>query len=254
MGMLRSLFMAAAVSLPSVVGAATIAEYDFNGNALDTSGNGNHLTLFGDASFGTGNDGQALDLDGVGDYAYSDFANFGLTTFTVELWMYSRNIGSSVAYVDMREGQFVRLSDTSSFTSLNTWASGLSPSNAGTLVSTSLSNNQWYHLAYTFDGSAQRLMIDGVEVANVATTGSLRTGPDLVDGLTIGALAGGSNTFNGLIDSVRIHDVAMTAQDLGFSLDTTPSPVPLPASGLLLAAALAGAGALRHRASKKAAA
>jgi hypothetical protein len=42
--------------------------WHFDGDATDSSGNGNHGTLQGDAGFDAGMFGQALSVDGAGDY------------------------------------------------------------------------------------------------------------------------------------------------------------------------------------------
>jgi Concanavalin A-like lectin/glucanases superfamily/PEP-CTERM motif len=68
------------------------AYYQFNGNGLDSSGNGLNLNLVGSPSFGPGLFGQALSLDNnPSQYATlsanpSAF-NFGSSDFTIQVWV-----------------------------------------------------------------------------------------------------------------------------------------------------------------------
>ena len=47
-----------------------VAYYPLDGNANDASGNGNHGTENGDVTYATGRVGQAITLDGVGDWIH----------------------------------------------------------------------------------------------------------------------------------------------------------------------------------------
>lgn len=249
MNFLKKIGFAAALSVCAAsVQAAVVAEYSFDGNANDTSGNGEHLTLAGDATYGTGVFGQALSLDGAGDYASTPFNDYGLTNFTFEAWVYSNNVDNNVHYISLRKGQYIVLGDYGSSPTYNvsTWASGLSPVDAGSgNVATTLSNNTWYHLAFTFDGSTQNVYIDGVLEASLATTGSL--GGGFNDRLVIGARhSTGSQYVDGMIDNVRIHDVALAQNQLGYFTDGAAA-VPLPAAAWLMLGGLGAMGAMARR-------
>jgi hypothetical protein len=224
---------------------ATIAEYLFDGTANDSSGNGEHLALSGDATFATGMHGQALSLDGAGDYAFTGFSDYGLTQFTVEAWIKSADVGRNVHYVSLHAGQYIVLGDYG-VANVSTWAEGLSPTDMGSgSVSQTLFNDTWYHLAFTYDGSTQRFYIDGELAGAAATSGTLDNG--FTGGLTIGARYTGTTQYvDGLIDTVRISDRALARSELGFFTDGVAA-VPLPAGGALLLGGLFGLGALRRR-------
>jgi len=53
-----------------------------------------------------------------------------------------------------------------------TWGGTVLVSSAGGTGITTLTNNTWYHIAYTFDGTTHRLYINGV-ITNTATTAQL---------------------------------------------------------------------------------
>jgi peptidoglycan/xylan/chitin deacetylase (PgdA/CDA1 family) len=64
-----------------------------------------------------------------------------------------------------------------------------------------------YHLVGTYDGTTQRLYINGVQVASVARSGAISSSGN---SLTIGSF-GGSNYFQGTIDEVAVYSSALTA-------------------------------------------
>ena len=72
--------------------------------------------------------------------------------------------------------------------------------------------NAWTHLAATYDGTTQRLYVDGVQAASRAVTGAVR--------VSTGALRiGGNNVwtnewFAGLIDELRVYNRALTATEI----------------------------------------
>ncbi len=83
------------------------------------------------------------------------------------------------------------------------------------LISESIiSDGQWHHIGFVWDGSYRILYADGIEVANdTAAQNPLKSA---TGGLYIGA---GKNLdegtfFSGLIDDVRIYDLALTAEQI----------------------------------------
>jgi hypothetical protein len=71
------------------------------------------------------------------------------------------------------------------------------------------SSNTWHHFAYSFDGTSNRLYIDGVE-KNKTTTA-----PDNapVSNARIGAIYNNAENFSGDVDEVRVYDRAITAAE-----------------------------------------
>jgi hypothetical protein len=99
----------------------------------------------------------------------------------------------------------------------------------------------WTHLATTYDGTAQRFYIDGVEVASRAQTGLIAVGnqPLRIGGNA--AFAGGE-FFEGLVDEVHVYNRALTASEIALDMNGVGVPVPPPppppappAEGLVLA-------------------
>jgi hypothetical protein len=81
--------------------------------------------------------------------------------------------------------------------------------NDGTaLIATSApSTGAWHHLAYTWDGSSNKLYVDGVAATPTATSHDGAA----VTGAFIGATSAAADFFNGRIDDVRVYNVALSA-------------------------------------------
>jgi hypothetical protein len=76
-------------------------------------------------------------------------------------------------------------------------------------------------LASTYDGSFLRLYVNGVQVAQLARTGTLE-----VNGspLRIGGTTYPNEFFAGLIDDLRIYDRALSAAEIQQDMVTPVSP------------------------------
>ena len=81
--------------------------------------------------------------------------------------------------------------------------------------------NTWSHLAATYDGATMRLYVNGVQAASRAQTGSIATS---TDALTIGGDALYGQYFAGLIDEVRIYNVALTRRQIQTDMATPIVP------------------------------
>lgn len=72
-----------------------------------------------------------------------------------------------------------------------------------------LNNNQWYHIAGTFDGKKARLYVDGVLVGSVSANFGSNSEP-----LWIGRYQGGGYHVNGKIDDVRIYNRPLSTPEI----------------------------------------
>ena len=70
--------------------------------------------------------------------------------------------------------------------------------------------NTWHHYVYSFDGTSNRLYIDGVEKTRTTTA------PDSspVSNARIGAIYNNAENFAGDVDDVRIYGRAITAAEV----------------------------------------
>jgi len=79
-----------------------------------------------------------------------------------------------------------------------------------------ISLDTWYHLVGTWDGTIQRLYLDGIEVDSDAQSGTLQ---DSTENLAIGAISSTnvlSGFFDGQIDDVFILGRALSAKEIKF--------------------------------------
>src|SRR5262249_4568408 len=98
---------------------------------------------------------------------------------------------------------------------------------AGTSV---LPLNTWSHLAVTYDGSNIRLYVNGAQVGTKAQTGNINssTAP-----LRFGGDSVWGEYFNGLIDEVRVYNIALTAAQIQTDMNTPVASPQVAAEGAL---------------------
>jgi hypothetical protein len=207
-----------------VARADLVAWYQFEGNADDSAGS-NHGSLMGDAAFAPGLAplGQALSLDGDGDYVGlpNDFASVTSSpTKSIMAWVKSDqgdNAGKVLTLYRKSDGSS-GFGIRGTIYSPSEWI-GLymsSPSTSSVLDSnTNVTVGQWAHVALVQDMNEVFIYING-ELANSASDADI---PNISNPLNaiIGAYNSGTyidGSFNGLIDDVRIYDNALSESDI----------------------------------------
>lgn len=248
------LVSAFAVLVSGIANASLVTHYEFEGNADDSAGSADG-TLMDDATYGVGptyggkNFGQALSLDGDGDYmdCGATFASVtASTTKTITAWAKSDTADYSGQAAG--NGRIITLHRESGYSGFSMLANG-SPSTwqglyaiAGNLYNyidsgLSVTANEWAHIALVQDGAGVYIYINGV-LANSSTDAAAPTMRRLVNA-DIGSYWGGySSFFDGFIDDVRIYDHALSQSEI-------QAVIPEPATLLLLG--LGGLALLRKR-------
>ena len=218
----------------------------FSDNAFDSSGNGNTGTLVNGPQWVAGKfGGNALSFDGVNDYVeVPNSASLNPTShITVEAWF------NAVAGTLTNQKTLVQKPFTSHAvphyqytlllldTTTKPKAAAFSMTVGGVshwVIAKDLwyGYGTWHHLAGTYDGSTITLYLDGTDVASKSVSGTIST-YDTV--LQIGAYPNLSKTstycFKGIIDEVRIWDIALTEDQLGsviVAMDIKPNSCPNP--------------------------
>ena len=181
----------------------------------DSAGTGETVTLAGGASFSTAQKKfgtKSLYIDGQNNsYAYAGNNNdfqVGTGALTVECWVYGQN-GGGGAYQGVvgrwwTDGNVFDLRYASDDNPSNAW--GLHDTTAIRNGGVDLSNDTWYHLAWTRDGSGDNnLWLDGVNKLNWTNSNNMSLG-------TKSLLFGVTNSptdyiYEGYIDEVRLSTV-----------------------------------------------
>jgi len=166
-----------------------------------------------------GHSDGALEFDGINDYVETDFVlDPAEGAFSAFAWIQGGAPGQAI------------ISQTDGTGTGNMWLgldtqdgnlmTGLVPPSSGwiakkPLVSESIiSDGQWHHIGFVWDGSYRILYVNGIEVAKDTSAQNPLKQSD--GGLHIGA---GKNLnqgtfFSGLIDDVRIYKVALNAEEI----------------------------------------
>lgn len=205
----------------TLVGAGLIGDWDFDeGNgkiAYDSSGGNNHGTLTGGAF------GGCLLFDGVDDYvSVPDSASLDLSTaITIEAWIYINEYPTIIDGSTLSK-RWAYYFDVKPDGKIGAFTYGTNPQE-WFISDSSVPLKQWTHVAFTYDGSYIKLYINGVEDKSAARTGLITTTNEWVAMGRVGT-AGGvepGRAFNGMIDEVKISNVAKTSFDLNSPPDTT---------------------------------
>ncbi|WP_425389492.1 LamG-like jellyroll fold domain-containing protein [Ekhidna sp.] len=195
----------------------TVAVLEVNGPAgqeaynsgADTDNPVNFSTNVANSNF-------ALDFDGINDQvqvASPTGFPVGSAPRTLELWIKSNVDLTSdtdhgiVQYGTTLNGQMFGLI-TSSNAPGKLYFFGNNADLAGV---TDLVQDQWYHVAITYDGTDLNLYLDGnLEATSTEALNTVMSG----EGLTIGRRAGLENFWDGQIDEVRLWDYARTETEI----------------------------------------
>lgn len=199
---------------PAVTGAqSAVGCWPMDGNANDTSGNSNNGSLVGSPTFTTGQRGQAISLDGAGQYvSVAHQAALNLTTdFTIALWVKRDNTARTEGILAKSNGS---VWDYELYTiagnpgQLTFYADGKSPSSVGSLAV--IPDTNWHHIAVTRSGTTVTFWFDGTASNTPTMSGALNTNSVA---LTIGSDQAFA-TFDGLIDDVALYTTALDSGQL----------------------------------------
>jgi hypothetical protein len=191
------------------------ADFSFNeaaGATVVDSANGNVGTLVNGPVFVTGRTGSALSFDGSNDRVdlIAPTALNITGQITLAAWVNTSNT-TGLRYIVARGAASnpetcLRINgghyEVGSFDGGNHFAKAAIP--AGDL-------NTWVFVAGVYDGTAWRLYRNGVQIASTnSTKGALASTANW----TIGASAAPSRFFSGVIDSVRVYNVGLSAAEV----------------------------------------
>jgi hypothetical protein len=213
-----------------------VAWYRFDGNADDSSGNNIHGTEMGNPTYETGVFGQAISLDGDGDYVDCgldpklDITEFLTFTYWIKVVEFDKEWNTVLSRGDD--------SWRSSRASLNNFMEAAVGGTTGnyTYGVTPVDDGEWHHVGWVYDGTMNYLYVDGEVDATEASTGQITVSSYP---LYIGDNSQATGRFwTGLIDDVLIFNRALTQEEvqiimLGSAGDYPQASGPTPADGAL---------------------
>jgi len=206
--------------------AGLVAQYKLDGNADDSSGNGNNGTLEGGVQFGAGVDGSALDCDGTDDFVStgkvaSDLGIAGNAPRTITVWVYTRGFANGGIYdvgarTTAQDFCLRTLDSIENRWRIQYWG--------GDLDFSYDTADKWVHFAHVHDGTNTKIYANGVLIVDwEKTIDTTDTNP-----FQIGQYGWPGNYFDGLIDDLHLYNRALSAEEvLGAAGQTLPRHKPL---------------------------
>ena len=202
--------------------ANSVALYDFENNALDSSGNGFSLSILGAPGFSltptpipqglycgggafTGADFFYMPYDPApapGTF-YDDFS--GLTAYTIEGYIYVNSLALSqdvmMIYDDnsLQYGLLIRINTDGSLSYFSNGIANILTTAAGVITASA-----WYDIAVTTDAVNKKIYVNNVLVATAAQTGGTPSG--IGKQVTIGNT--GFSAIDGFVDQFLFSNVA----------------------------------------------
>ncbi len=211
---------------PTTIGL--VAYYPFTGNAGDSSGIGNHGTIY-NATLATnrfGNPNSAYYFNGTNSYISVPATSSIQPSSALTLCAWISTEWKTSGWSPIVTKRFTANSDPWNSYTLNTyismnkkWTIGLSNGNIGGLNyyyakdTLNYNTNTWGHLAATYDGTVVKIYLNGNLDTSYATSTSYIGYSSLP--LYLGWSGNGaSEYYKGKIDDVRIYNRALTASEI----------------------------------------
>jgi len=197
--------------------------------AKDSSGNGNDGELKNNPKWVEGKFGRALSFDGTDDYVeVPDSDTLDVTAITLNAWVKGEANqlvnGNAIVF---KTGSYV----------LQYWGGVINPGvfvsgqwcGSGWLPSATIWDNDWRHIALTYDGSIQKFYVDGVfKGDNTACAGKIDI---TTTNLEIGT--GNVGFYTGLIDEVAIFNVVLSSDEINDIMNGLKTILAVPPKGKL---------------------
>jgi hypothetical protein len=229
----------AQVSATPTLAPALLARYAFEGNPNDSSGNANEATLTGSPGFVSGKYGQALNLNGTGQYAMAPAGIMAsATNFTIAAWVYWNGGNAWQRIFDFGNDatQYMFLTPSSGSGTLRF---AITTNGAGAeqiMQAPPLPTAQWVHVAVTRNGSTAKLYANG----SIAASGTSTIPPAVFNPAlnNFGASQYPADPFfNGRLDEIYIYNYALSDTEIARLMNNLPPP---PFKPTTLSTSLAG--------------
>lgn len=208
------------ISLSSAVVGNPIANWKFEGNAVDSSINKIDGIIRGTVNFVDGISGKAASFNGnIANYIevlYNEKFDFKNKDFTISAWVKS-NVDSMYGGIIEKtvngqvNTQYLMFAEKDASTNIDNYIVRTKDFNGGIdeVKSPGLDNGKWVHLIMTYKSSNAEVKMyrDGAYVGNSLIGFVIANG---VGPIFIGKLGSNLYPFNGLIDELSIYDALFT--------------------------------------------
>jgi|GEM_PF-725231 len=167
----------------------------------DSTSNANHGTSYNMSGNRTsGKIGYALDFDGADDYVYTGSVLGSPNQVTVSAWVKPGNLTTArERYVDLGNDVVIRHDGGHDVGELHFYIRTGGGIARDLRVTGALTNNTWYHVAGTWDGTTQRVYLNGQERAS-------QTPPGALDPPGTNKISNATETMDGIIDEVQVYN------------------------------------------------
>ena len=190
--------------------------------ALDWSGHGNHVTLFGSEWTGAALGGAGLHIGSYGAIQNLSYAATDLTEVSVAAWIRTENAGS----------QYIVSFDRNEYYRLEIAGSGGGPGQVGWDVMTSsgqvdygsikrVNDGLWHHITGVYDNGTLTVYIDGVPEPSAVGGPTYGSGNTRFGFIGANSEAGAFNSptpsgaaLAGEVDDIRIYHRALTQEEI----------------------------------------
>jgi fibronectin type 3 domain-containing protein len=209
------------------VPSGLVAAYGFNEGSgttvSDASGNGNNGTISNATWSTSGKYGGTLQFNGTNSLVtIPDSPSLHLSSgMTLEAWVNPSTVNANWRDVLYKANDNFYLEATSSNGSKPDGGLIAGGTYADAYGTSALATNTWSFLTETYDGSTLRLYVNGTQVASTTHTGAIATS---TNPLQIGGDSLYGQYFAGMIDEVRVYNVALTAAQIQSDEATAINP------------------------------
>lgn len=213
-------------SAPSTLPLANIvAEYKFQDNLLDTSGNGHNGTLLTTLNYVTEMVGRAADMQNT-DITVEDSTDFtfgnGTTdsAFSISLLASFDSTTSTQSFIGKMDESINKewyLIYVANLIRWRTYSAGASGDYDSWNITFTPTLGQVYHFVATTDGTTKKFYIDGIEQSGVVqTAGTYVAMSNQPSKLTLGCIYGDVPNFNhnGRMDCTRLWNIELSASQV----------------------------------------
>ncbi|HTW22945.1 MAG TPA: LamG-like jellyroll fold domain-containing protein, partial [Candidatus Baltobacteraceae bacterium] len=216
-----------ATAVTSSTIAGLVAAYSFDEGAgttvNDLSGNGNTGTIANATWTTDAKYGNALEFNGsTSIITIQDSPSLDLTSaMTLEAWVNPSSVQDRWTDI-VYKGHDIYYMEASSNQSAVPGAGNTVGSTDQTIFGTSpLAPNTWSYVALTYDGATLRLYVNGVQVSTLANaSGPMATS---TNALQIGGDSINGQYFDGILDEIRIYNVALNETQIQSDMNTPVS-------------------------------